>query len=168
MDPDRPCVARKSSGGRKLATIDELMKNVYFTDCVKCESTESDFRYHQVHTADLNDEFKILERPVLLITIGSTAWDQARELDKFFVGKLSPVYGPYRDLRDDPPQDTEGLETWFGTHQGVADVHGMLFRDKGDKFVIPFTFVRGGALRDSRLKYLEEGLTALKAHPPVL
>jgi len=40
-------------------------------------------------------------------------------------------------------------------------VHGVLFRDKGDKFVIPLSFSRSGGLRDSRFKYLEEGLTAL-------
>jgi hypothetical protein len=90
-----------------------------------------------------------LSGPLLFITVGAEAWVKARDLQgKFFRGSLTIVDGPYRDQRKNVSETK------------VTDVHGMLFRDKADKFVIPLAFPRGGALRDSYLKYLEEGLAA--------
>ena len=88
--------------------------------------------------------------------MGAEAWVKARDLqDKFFLGSLTVVNGFYRDQRKNVSETN------------VTDVHGMLFRDKADEFVIPLAFPRGGALRDSYQKYLEEGLAAyLSRQPP--
>jgi hypothetical protein len=168
----------------KLATVDQLIDEVYFTDCAKCESDKNDSvmkhwiekekskngrskaptgaMYHCDHNPTLCDELKLLERPILFIAVGDKAWKEAQKLqNNFFKGKLSPVCWPYRDLRGNPLQNTDALEEWFRTHKGVTDVHGVLFKDEDNKFVIPFTFTRSGELRDSGIKYLEEGLTAL-------
>lgn len=82
--------------------------------------------------------------------MGAEAWVKARDLqDKFFRGRLTIVDRPYRDQRKNVSETN------------VTDVHGMLFKDKADRFVIPLAFPRGGALRDSYLMYLKEGLAAI-------
>jgi len=153
------CALPPSLAGAKLANVQDLIDNVYFTDCVKCEPDKKangqidgkNLADHKTHTAGcLRDEFALLQRAVLFITIGREAWDTIPHL----VGQLSPVDSRhYQHLRAGEPRATSK----------VTDVHGVLFKRKG-KLVIPLSFPRGqtNALRNSYLEYFKDGLAALK------
>lgn len=139
--------------GAKLTNLEDLIGNVYFTDCVKCESKDEDFRHHRDHTNRcVRDEFALLKRAILFITVGGEAWDTIRDL----VGPLSPVTWTYQHLRSKEPRAESNL----------VDVHGVLFESSAarGKFVIPLTFPGGrtNALRNSYVEYLGEGLAALE------
>jgi hypothetical protein len=140
--------------GAKLTSLADLIQNVYFTDCVKCESQEKDIKHHRDHTARcLRDEFALLKRSVLIITVGGEAWDTIRGL----AGPLSPVPWNYQHLKSTAPRADSSL----------MDVHGVLFENPAtSRFVIPLTFPGGriNALRNSYIEYLEEGLAALAGH----
>lgn len=145
-------VLSQAVGGAKLTNIEELVENVYFTDCVKCESNDKDFKYHRDHAATaayLREELALLKNAVLIISSGGPAWDKVREL----MNGLSPIDWRYRHLRANEPR----------TGSNLMDVHGVLFEDRTrGRFVIPLTFPGGrpNALRNSYIEYLEEGLAA--------
>ncbi|HTW66213.1 MAG TPA: hypothetical protein VME17_16430 [Bryobacteraceae bacterium] len=146
--------------GTTLTNVGDLIANVYFTDCVKCEPKKKpngrpdskDIKNHRDnHCAHcLREEFDLLRNAVLFITLGSLAWKTLRNRPDG--GCLSPVPWPYQHLRDGEPR----------AKSDVTDVHGCLFECKG-QFVIPLMFPGGhtNALRNSYLEYLKEGLAAL-------
>lgn len=151
------CALPPSLAEARLTSVDDLIGNVYFTDCVKCETKdEKEFKYHRKHAARcICDEFALLKRAVLFITLGGPAWDTIRGL----LGPLSPVAWDYQHLRSKEPKAESNL----------MDVHGVLFESRAHaatgrgRFVIPLTFPGGrtNALRNSYLEYLKEGLAAL-------
>jgi hypothetical protein len=150
-----------SLAGATLANVQDLIENVYFTDCVKCEPKKTasgqidqkDLKDHETHTAGcIRDEFALLQRAVLFITIGREAWHAIRD-------DLMPDLEPlprveWQHMRAEEPR----------TKSNVTDVHGVLFKSKNsNKFVIPLCFSRG-QLRNSYLEYFREGLAALPMH----
>lgn len=144
----------------KLTNVDELIGNVYFTDCVKCETKDNDdVKYHEPHTAlCLSEEFALLKHAALFITLGNEPWKTIRGL----VPRLSPVSWDYQHLRRSPR-----------TNSGIMDVHGVLFERPASTalgrgtFVIPLTFPGSRpTLRNSFLEYAKDGLAALRAKLP--
>lgn len=154
------CTLPPSLAEVKLTNADDLIGNVYFTDCVKCETKANDprddVRYHEPHAARcLSDEFALMTNAALFITLGDRAWKRIHGL----VPPLSPVGRDYQHLRKPPQADS-----------GIMDVHGVLFEHPASTasgrgmFVIPLTFPGGRpTLRDSYLEYAKEGLAALRA-----
>lgn len=112
------CALPDTVVGAKLTTINELIENVYFTDCVKCESEPDDqksksddkddkkyFKYHIEHTATcLCDEFALLKGAVLFITLGDYAWNRVWELlaGRKGEGLKRAQGGCYRHLMAEP------------------------------------------------------------------
>lgn len=137
-----------SIAGTTVRSLEDLLAITYFTDCIKCESTDKDIQEHRKHTSQcLRDELSLLEEAVLFITVGGEAWDTIRDL----VGPLSPVQYSYQHLRHPLPTN-------------LTNVHGVLFENASTgQFVIPLTFPGGqtNALRNSYVEYLREGLAAL-------
>lgn len=153
------CALPPSLAGATLANVQDLIENAYFTDCVKCEPKKAasgqidkkNLKYHKTHTAGcLRDEFALLQRAVLFITLGGEAWDTIRQL----VPDLAPLSRvEWQHMRAGEPR----------TNSNLTDVHGVLFKG-AKKSVIPLCFPRGqtNALRNSYLEYLKEGLAALR------
>jgi hypothetical protein len=154
------CALPPSLAEAKLTDVDDLIGNVYFTDCVKCQTKDNDpkddVRYHEPHTARcLPEEFALLRNAALFITLSARAWETVRGL----LPPLSPVDWDYQHLVEPPRADSD-----------LMPVHGVLFEDEASAapgrgtFVIPLTFPGGRpALRDSYLVYAKEGLAALTA-----
>ena len=141
------CALPLSLAEAKLTSADELVGNVYFTDCVKCETKDNnDVKHHEPHAAlYLPDEFALLKRAALFITLGNQSWKTIRCL----VPTLSPVAWDYQHMRK-PPQ----------ANSGIMDVHGVLFEDPASAasgrgtFAIPLTFPGSRpTLRNSFLEY---------------
>jgi hypothetical protein len=150
------CALPSSLAQAKPTSVDELAANVYFTDCVKCETKDnSEVKHHEPHTAQcLPDEFALLKHAALFITLGNQSWRTIRRL----LPPLSPVAWNYQHLRK-PPR----------ANSGIMDVHGVLFEHpaiaasgKG-AFVIPLTFPGSRpTLRNSFIEYAKDGLAALR------
>jgi hypothetical protein len=137
--------------------VDDLIGNVYFTDCVTCETKDNDdVKHHEPHTAQcLPEELALLKQAALFITLGTKSWKTIRGL----VPRLSPVPWDYQHLRK-PPR----------ANSGIMDVHGVLFEYPASAglgrgpFVIPLTFPGSRPpLRNSFLEYAKDGLAALRA-----
>jgi hypothetical protein len=126
------CALPPSLAGTTLASVQDLIENVYFTDCVKCEPKKTangridqkDLKYHKTHTAGcLRDEFALLQTAVLFIAIGGEAWDTIRDL----VPDLLPLSRlEWQHMRAGEPR----------ANSNFTDVHGVLFKGS-NKFVIP-------------------------------
>jgi uracil-DNA glycosylase len=67
--------------GTNNANLDDLLSRAYFTDCIKCESTENDIKEHRIHTRQfLREELDLVREVKLFVTIGDEAWRTIQEV----------------------------------------------------------------------------------------